>query len=324
MKISINSNVVIDAIPEKTILQSAKFGGITINHSCLNGRCSECKVKVLSGNFFMPNNQEGLKDKEVNDGYCLSCISRPETDLVLDEVKYFDGILPEEKIIPAKISKLKYLSEKVIKMTLRTPPNNKLNFLAGQYVDLSIGSIKRSYSIASAPCDSQLEFIIKNYSNGEFSNYLFNQAKLNDLLRIEGPKGTYVFPKKTKENIVFLSTGTGIAPNISLIKFALESNLLQPNQITLIHGQKWVSDHNLELINALDGCNVILTVSRESSKGYFRGYVQDALLKRNLDLNRTQVFACGNPNMITQTKNILFKMGLPEIDFKSDIFVKSN
>ena len=133
----------------ETILELARLSNITINHSCLSGRCSECKVKVISGDFEMPSTQEGLTDKEVQEGYCLSCISKPLSDLELEEVDFFEGVLPDVKTIPVKISILDFLSEDVVKVTLRTPPNKSLEFLAGQYIDLSIKGIKRSYSIAS-------------------------------------------------------------------------------------------------------------------------------------------------------------------------------
>lgn len=324
MKIIINSKKIINANPERTIFDSAISNGITIDHSCLNGRCSVCKVKVLSGDFYMPVSQEGLTEEEIHNRYCLTCISTPKSDLSLEEVKYTEGVLPEVKILPAKISKLEFLSEKVAKLTLRTPPNNKLTFLAGQYADISVKSIKRSYSIASKPTETELEFIIKKYPKGQFSDYLFHEAKVNDLLRIEGPKGTYLLPKKLEETIVFLSTDTGIAPNLSLIKFALEKRLLNPYQIILIHGQRYKKDHVYNLTEIFPEIRIIQTTSKESLEGMFNGYVQDALLKEKLNLNKTQVFACGNPNMIIQARKKLIENGLLSSNFKSDIFVKSD
>lgn len=324
MKITINSKKIINANSNRTIFDSAISSGITIDHSCLNGRCSACKVKVLSGEFYMPASQEGLTKQDLRNRYCLTCISIPKSDLRLEEVNYTEGVLPEVKILPAKISRLEFLSEEVGKLTLRTPPNNKLKFLAGQYVDISMNSIKRSYSIASKPSESELEFIIKKYPKGQFSDYLFKEAKTNDLLRIEGPKGTYFLPDKLEEIIVFLSTGTGIAPNLSLIKFALEKQLLNPNQIILIHGQRNKKEHVYNLTEVFPEIKVIQTTSKESEKGMFNGYVQDALLKEELDLKKAQVFACGNPNMIIKAKEILIENGLLSSNFKSDIFVKSD
>ena len=324
MKISINSTIDFEAGSNETIFLAAQKNQITINHSCLNGKCSACKAKVVSGEFNMPSNQEGLSNKEVKDGFCLLCITKPNSDLVLKDVRYFDGILPQVKNIPAKIAELKFLSNDVAKVTLRTPPNNQLKFIAGQYVNLSAKNIKRSYSIASSPSNFNLEFIIKNYPNGQFSNYLFKQARINDLIRIEGPKGMYIFPKHLEQNVIFLSSGTGIAPNISLLKNALENEIVKPHQITLIHGQRKVSEHIYHgLINHFKDIKVIWAISRENSEGYFKGHVQDALLEQNYDLGSTQVFACGNPNMILEARQVLLENGLSETNFKSDAFIES-
>ena len=310
--------------PENTIFENFKLSGYTIPHSCLKGRCSECKLKVISGEYYMPENQEGLTNNEVNQGYCLSCITKPKSDLTLSEVNIFNGILPEVQIRPVKISKLEFLSDEIVKVTLRMPPNNSINFIPGQYIDLRFNEITRSYSIASSARLNTIELLIKNYYKGKFSNYLFNEAKVDDLLRMEGPKGTYVFTKKSADYLLFLSTGTGIAPHISIIQNIIEKNIINPENIFIIHGQKQVKDHiyNLELL--FPKIKIIKTISRENKLGFFHGYVQEAAIDLNIDLSKTQVFACGNPNMIFDSKQALLNNGLIESNFNSEIFIPSN
>lgn len=324
MKIKVNNTHEFNASSDASILESARHSLFTIEHSCLNGRCSECKAKVVSGKIQMPNSQEGLTEKEVKNGYCLTCISVPLSDLELEEVRFIEGVLPEVRTIPAKISELEFLSQDVAKLTLRTPPNKRLDFIPGQYIDLSINGIKRSYSIASDPSDKSIELLIKNYPNGKFSNYLFHEAKVNDLLRIEGPKGTYILPKRIPQRLLFVSTGTGIAPNISLIKNAISQGRVEKSQVTLIHGQRKAVEHVYSLEGKLQGIEVIKCNSRESAEGFSQGYVQDAVKELNLDINETMVFACGNPQMINDLKKQIIAMGLEEKNFKSDIFVSSN
>ena len=268
--------------------------------------------------------QEGLTDVEVVNGYCLSCITKPSSDMELEDVSFIEGVLPEVKTIPAKISSLEFLSEDVVKVTLRTPPNKSLEFLAGQYIDLSVKGIKRSYSIASTPLDSEIELLIKNYTGGQFSNYLFNEAKVNDLMRIEGPKGTYILPKDIPQNLIFISTGTGIAPNLSLIKSVLNEDTIQSSQITLIHGQRTAKEHIYSIEDDINGIKIIKCTSRESVEGFIQGYVQDAVKELELDISNSLVFACGNPQMIKELKMQMFALGLKEKNFKSDVFVPSN
>ncbi len=324
MKISINNERFFEVSPDLSILESARNESITIDHSCLNGRCSECKVRVVSGDFVMPSTQEGLTDQEVQEGYCLSCITKPLSDLELEDVSFIEGVLPEVKTVPAKISLLEFLSEDVVKVTLRTPPNKSLEFLAGQYIDLSVKGIKRSYSISSTPSDTEIELLIKNYAGGQFSNYLFNEAKVNDLLRIEGPKGTYILPKELPKNLIFVSTGTGVAPNISIIRSVLRKGRINKNQITLIHGQRYALEHIYSLEKILPGINIIKVTSRELTEGFFKGYVQDQLLNLNINVSETLIYACGNQNMIKDISLILNSMGLEKKNFKSDVFVPTN
>ena len=324
MKISINNERFFEVSPDLSILESARNESITIDHSCLSGRCSECKVRVVSGDFVMPNTQEGLTDKEVQEGYCLSCITKPLSDMELEDVSFIEGVIPKVKTIPAKISLLEFLSEDVVKVTLRTPPNKSLQFLAGQYIDLSVKGIKRSYSIASTPSDSEIELLIKNYTGGQFSNYLFNQAKVNDLLRIEGPQGIYILQKDITHNLIFISTRTGITHKLSLTKSALKEGKVQPSQITLIHGQRSAKEHVYSVEEILNGVKIIKCTSRESAEGFVQGYVQDAVKGLELDISNSLVFACGNPQMIKELKIQMFALGLKEKNFKSDVFVPSN
>lgn len=324
LKISINNERFFEASPDLSILESARNESITIDHSCLSGRCSECKVRVVSGEFVMPSTQEGLTDNEVQEGYCLSCITKPLSDMVLEDVSFIEGVLPEVRTLPAKISALEFLSKDVVKVKLRIPPNKTLEFIPGQFIDLSVKNIKRSYSIASTPSDSEIELLIKNYPSGQLSNYLFNEAKVNDLLRIEGPKGTYILPKDIPQNLIFISTGTGIAPNLSLIKSALNEGAIQSSQITLIHGQRTSKEHIYSIEEYINGIKIIKCTSRESAEGFVEGYVQDAVKGLDLNIGDSLVFACGNPQMIGELKMQIVSLGLKEKNFKSDVFVPSN
>lgn len=324
MEISVNQSHFFEAKPDLSILESAKKASLTLDHSCLSGRCSECKVKVVSGDFDMPNTQEGLSEKEVQEGYCLSCITKPLSDMELEEVNFIEGVFPEVKIIPAKISSLDFLSADVAKLSLRIPPNKFLDFIPGQYINLSIRNIKRSYSISSIPSDSIIELFIKKYQLGKFSYYLFNEAKVNDLLRIEGPNGTYILPKTLPRSIIFISTGTGIAPNLSLIRSAIRDRKINKNRITVIHGQRYAHEHIYQLEKILPGIKIIKVISREHKIGFTKGYVQDQIIKLDLPINENLIFACGNSQMIKELYSQLSSMGLCNRNFKADYFVPSS
>ena len=312
-----------------TIFDAAKKAGIFLDHSCLNARCSSCIVKVISGCTKNREEELVLTEKEKKENFVLSCNAKPLSNLKLDiedlgDVKFFD-----KKILPAKISTIEKVNSDVLKIIFRLPPTAKFEFNAGQYVNLIKGAINRSYSIANKQSENnQLEFFIKKYKNGLMSKYWFEEAKVNDLLRIEGPLGSFFLRESKCDHIVFLATGTGIAP----IKSILESVIEQPSNISkkefwVFVGARLKEDllWSPDLINDKIKINYIPVLSRqiEDWNGE-KGYVQDAVLKQNIDLENTQVYACGSNEMIQSAKKLLFKNSLSENSFFSDAFVPTN
>ena len=312
-----------------TIFDAAKKAGIFLDHSCLNARCSSCIVKVISGITEDRDEELVLTEKEKKENFVLSCNAKPLSNLKLDiedlgDVKFFD-----KKILPAKISTIEKMNSDVLKIIFRLPPTAKFEFNAGQYVNLIKGTINRSYSVANKPSENnQLEFFIKKYKNGLMSKYWFEEAKVDDLLRIEGPLGSFFLRESKCEQIVFLATGTGIAP----IKSIIESVLEQPSNFSkkefwVFVGARLKEDllWSPDLKNDKIKINYIPVLSRQTEDwNGEKGYVQDAVLKQNINLENTQVYACGSNEMIQSAKKLLFKNSLNENSFFSDAFVSTN
>mgnify|MGYP006124324769 FL=1 len=328
-KITLKNNKTFSCDSDTTIFDAAKKAGIVLNHSCLRVRCSSCIVKLTSG--FTEDREEELvlTEKQKKENFVLSCNAKPLSDLKLDiedlgDVQFFD-----KKILPAKISIIEKMNEDVLKLILRLPPTAKFKFNAGQYVNIIKGTINRSYSVASKPdAKNQLDFFIKKYENGLMSKYWFEEAKVNDLLRIEGPLGSFFLRESKYKNIIFLATGTGIAP----IKSILESIMEQPNNFSnqkfwIFVGARfkedllWIPDVRNEKIKI----NYIPVLSRQVKDwDGEKGYVQDSVLKQKIDLENAQIYACGSNNMINSAKELFFKNNLKENNFFSDAFVQTN
>ena len=312
-----------------TIFDAAKKAGIFLDHSCLNARCSSCIVKVISGCTKNREEELVLTEKEKKENFVLSCNAKPLSNLKLDiedlgDVKFFD-----KKILPAKISTIEKVNSDVLKIIFRLPPTAKFEFNAGQYVNLIKGAINRSYSIANKQSENnQLEFFIKKYKNGLMSKYWFEEAKVNDLLRIEGPLGSFFLRESKCDHIVFLATGTGIAPIKSILESVIkQSSNISKKEFWVFVGARLKEDllWSPDLINDKIKINYIPVLSRqiEDWNGE-KGYVQDAVLKQNIDLENTQVYACGSNEMIQSAKKLLFKNSLSENSFFSDAFVPTN
>jgi CDP-4-dehydro-6-deoxyglucose reductase len=325
--IKLKNNKTFTCDKDSTIFEAAKKNNIVLEHSCLSSRCRSCLVKVLSGKTINTEEELVLTEEDKNENLVLSCNAKPLSDIEIDiedlgEIKLF-----EKKIIPSKISVIEKLTDDVLKIVLRLPPNSNFNFNSGQYVNIIKGNITRSYSIANcSDHKNQLEFFIKNYENGLMSAYFFKEAKINDLLRLEGPIGTFFLRDSSFKNIVFLATGTGIAPIKSILEGLDKSHEQYQNKnFCVIVGARYQEDlfwkPNLKNLHI----KYIPVLSRQVNDwNGEKGYVQDIVLNQQIDLENTQVYACGSNDMINSAKELFFKNNLKENNFFSDAFVQTN
>lgn len=328
-KISLKNNKYFYCNEDTTIFEAAKKSQILLEHSCLTARCRSCVVKIISGKTVDLEKELVLSKEEKKQNFILSCNAKPLSNLKLD-IEDLGGVeLYDKKIVPAKINSIEKVTNDVIKVVFRLPPTSILQFNSGQYVNLIKGNLSRSYSIANkSNKNNQLEFFIKKYENGLMSKYWFEEAKLNDLLRVEGPLGSFFLRESKLENIIFLATGTGVAPIKSIIENVLETseNFLNKT-FWIIVGARYKEDLFWQPNTQNEKINIkyIPVLSRETDNwSGEKGYVQDVVLKLGIKLDDAQVYACGSNDMIQSAKTILLKKSLKENNFFSDAFVQTN
>lgn len=313
---------------ERTILDSALALDLVLEYSCRTGRCGVCKAKVLKGESIAIKQEEALTSHEIESGYILTCCRSAKTDLKLDIEDL--GRLAEikSKTLPCRIDSLHKLAPDVLGITLRLPPASQFEYLPGQYIDI-IGKkgVRRSYSLASAPRhDGKVEVHIRRVEGGEMSAYWFDEAKVNDLLRLEGPLGTFCLRPMPVHKLIFLATGTGIAP----VKAMLEDLAMNPESVAdkTIHVY-WGGRNPADLYWSAEipGLNIefVPVLSRPGADWSGRtGYVHQILLADELDLNDAVVYACGSEQMIHDARQALVSHGLNPRYFYSDAFVSSS
>ena len=326
-QIKLKNNKTFTCDKDSTIFEAAKNSNIILEHSCLSSRCRSCIVKVVSGSTIDKEEELVLTKEDKTANFVLSCNAKPLSDIELDIEDLSDITLFEKKIIPSKISIIEKLTDDILKIVLRLPPNSNFNFNSGQYVNIIKGNLTRSYSIANcSDHKNQLEFFIKNYENGLMSEYFFKEAKINDLLRLEGPIGTFFLRESSFKNIIFLATGTGVAPIKSILE-GLDKfhEQYQNKNFWVIVGARYQEDlfwePNLKNLNI----KYIPVLSRQvNGWNGAKGYVQNIVLKQQIDLENTQVYACGSDNMIKSAKELFLKNSLKENSFFSDAFVQTN
>jgi CDP-4-dehydro-6-deoxyglucose reductase, E3 len=327
MKIQLSNNKVFFDDDNKSILDSALAADIMLEHSCRTGKCGVCKTQVLSGSTEILQAETSLTSDLLEKGYILTCCRRASSDLVLDTEDLGDLAKLKTLTLPARIDSMSLLADDVIQVFLRLPPNNGLQILSGQYVDvIGPGGLRRSYSIANDfSKGGKIELHIRQVSNGKMSAYWFDAAKVNDLLRIEGPRGTFCWRDRQESTAIFLATGTGIAPIKSMLE-QLDANpqALGHKKIAIYWGGRRPEDFYWEpAFNNIE-CRFLPCLSRESNDwSGRRGYVQEHALQDHTNLSDCVVYACGSLDMINSANTLLVSHGLKPGNFLSDAFVSS-
>jgi len=211
-------------------------------------------------------------------------------------------------------------------VTLRLPPAGGFTFLPGQYIDvIAPGNLRRSYSIANAE-GPRLELHIGQVEGGALSQYWFGAAKPNDLLRLNGPLGTFVLRDIAGLDLVFLATGTGIAPVKSMLEaIARMAPDARPASVSVFWGGRSLPDLYWDAGTVDAGQRFVPVLSRaDASWQGARGHVQDAYLAGRPDLSRAVVYACGLEAMVRASESALLAAGLPPHRFRADAFVASD
>ncbi|MFG6486794.1 FAD-binding oxidoreductase [Roseateles sp. BYS78W] len=324
--VNISSGKSYEARPGEALLDAALRQGIAFDYSCRTGRCSSCKGRVRSGETAALHDELGLSAQDKAQGFILTCVRQACGSVELEIDDLGDVILPEAKTLPCRIQSIDRLAPDVVRVMLRLPPTFALEFLPGQYVDV-IGAegLRRSYSVANAPrADKQIELHIREVPDGAMSRYWFQQAKVNDLLRLRGPLGTFFLRGQAGKDLVLLATGTGIAP----VKAILESLSslpaeAQPRSLSVYWGGRHREDLYWQPPDMPD-LKFIPVLSRAGSDWTGRhGHVQDVMLREHTYLADTLVYACGSDAMIQGAQAQLHAAGLPDRQFHSDAFVCS-
>lgn len=317
-----------DADPATSILDAARAAGITLEYSCRTGRCGICKSPLLAGETsIMRPEDEGLTAEEMKQGLILTCCRSATDDVSLD-IEPLDRVAGLEiRTMPSRIVTIDRLAPDIVRVILRTPPASPMRFLPGQYIDVLADGVRRSYSLANAPReDALLELIVKRYPGGRLSDYWFERAKPNDLVRVEGPFGTFFLRDEAPTNILFLATGTGIAPVKALLEeLAADPARAARHRISVFWGNRAAESFCWDPVGlGLDiGVHHLLS-DRQAAWSGTRGYVQDAAISAGIEVNDTVVYACGSQSMIASARESLIALGLPPRRFFSDAFVSSN
>jgi CDP-4-dehydro-6-deoxyglucose reductase len=314
----------------KNILQAGLDAGFMMPYSCRTGVCRTSRGTLLEGNVdYGAVHPTYLPDTDKAKGYALLCQAKPLSDLVVEvrELEGMAGIRP--RMIPCRIEKLDKPAPDVAVMALRLPMNENFRFLAGQYVDILLKDGKRrSYSIANPPRPegvTALELHVRHTPGGLFTDQVFGKAKVRDLLRFEGPLGTF-YLRESEKPAVMVASGTGFAPLKAMCEAAFEKNLARG--ITLYWGCRAKRDlYLLEIPAAWNraGFKFVPVLSEPTAQCQWSGrtgFVHRAVMQDYPDMSGVQVYACGAPAMVDAARaDFSSQCGLPAEEFFADSFL---
>ncbi len=317
----------------ESILEAALRQGLTLPYGCRDGACGACRGKVLSGEVDHGKAQDhALSQADREQGLALFCCASPRSDLVIEsrEVRKA-GDIPV-KTLPVRVQSLERAAPDVMIVKLKLPASERLQFLAGQYVDILLkDGRRRSFSLANAPHDDALlELHIRHVPGGLFTEQVFTQMKEKDILRINGPHGTFFLREDSPKPIVMIAGGTGFAPIKSVVEHAVAESCERP--ITVYWGgrqridlyaldvpERWASQSNIRFVPVLS------EPPAEDSWTGRRGFVHAAAMADFPDLSAHQVYACGSPAMIAAAKrDLVDRCKLREDEFFADSFDFAN
>lgn len=324
-----NSGHTFDVRPSQTVLQAAIEADIHIPYGCRNGACGSCKAKLVSGKVMHDDYQaSAMSAAELAAGHTLLCCARPQTDIIVEcrEVGGLTGLKP--RILPARVAKKEQLSHDVIALHLQLPASERLQFLAGQYIEFILKDGKRrAFSIANAPHDSELlQLHIRVMPGGVFSAYVANEMQEKAILRLEAPFGNFFLREDSSKSIVFVAGGTGFAPVKGIIEHMLHNNIKR--DIILYRGARVAEDlymHELcekwaEFTPHLTYIPVLSEpVASDNWQGR-TGLVHQAVLDDIKDLSAYQAYVCGAPIMCEVAHSSFVQQGLLADEFFSDAF----
>lgn len=327
------------AEPGETILAAALRAGVGLPYGCKNGACGNCKGAVLEGEIEQgPHTPHALSAEEAAAGKALFCCAQARTDLVIEarEIAHLTDI-PVRKM-PARLVSIERVSEDVAVVSVQLPAAERLQYRAGQYLDFILrDNTRRSYSIATPPhADELLQFHVRHMPGGRFTDALFGIAregqpafKERDLLRCEGPLGSFYLREESRRPIVLLASGTGFAPIKAIAEQIFHQGKHDDVPVLLYWGGRRPADLYQDALArqwAAERPNfryvpVVSDALPEDGWTGRTGFVHEAVMADLPDLSRHQVYACGAPVMVEAAqRDFVERCGLPEDRFYADAF----
>ena len=321
------------AEPDEPILSAAIRQGIGLPYGCRDGACGSCKCRLLEGRVALGTHQtKALNAEEERAGLTLTCCSLAQSDLVLQaRTVPGAGEFPVRKM-PCRVISINKPAPDVAVLQMQLPANDPMRYHAGQSIEFMLrDGARRSYSIANAPhTQSQrnaIELHVRHMPGGKFTDQVFGTLKEKDILRIEGPFGTFYLREDSEKPIVLLASGTGFAPIKAIIEDMEFKGIQRP--LSLYWGARrradlYLDDWAREAAQRLPTLRYVPVLSEAIAADAWSGrvgLVHLAVMRDFPNLLGHQVYASGAPVMVDAARrDLVLSCALPTDEFYADAF----
>jgi propane monooxygenase reductase subunit len=314
----------IEVDEEQTVLRAAFDQGLMLMHGCKEGQCAACKSFLLDGDDVELDKYStfALPDFEREEGFTLLCRAHVYEDVTIELLNFDEEMIRSG--LPIQEVETEVVANDPVTHDLRhlvlrlVSPDTDFKFFPGQYVDISVPGTDevRSFSMAntSARESGQLEFIIKVYPDGLFSEFLDKQLQVGDRLTVTGPYGVFMLRDAPDTDLIFVGGGAGMAPILSLLRSMAERGI--DRKAVYYYGARRRVDLCFEeelraLEQTVPNFRFVPALSDEDWEGE-NGLITDVVSRSESGLARAHAYICGPPPMVEAAIPLLTRLGVPE------------
>ena len=317
---------------DEPILTAAIRQGVGLPYGCKDGACGSCKSKLLEGRVIHGVHQsKALSAEEEAAGWILTCQAAPQSDVVVEARTVPGAGEYAIRKMPTRVTSISKPAPDVAILQMQLPANDKLQYHAGQYVEFILrDGARRSYSMANAPHTQEdkpgIELHLRHLPGGKFTDHVFSAMKEKDILRMEGPFGSF-FLRESDKPMILLASGTGFAPIKAIIEHLRHTRDARHAELYWGCRSKadlYLHDWALEAAAAMPNLKYIPVLSEPKPEDAWTGrtgFVHPVVMHDHPNRMNHQVYACGAPIMVESAKHdFVVKSGLPDDEFYADAF----
>ncbi len=318
---------------DEPVLQAAIRQGVGLPYGCKDGACGSCKSRLLEGRVVHGTHQaKALSADEEAAGLMLTCCAVPQTDVVIEARSVPGAGQFAVRKMPSRVLSITRPAPDVAVLMMQLPANDPLRYHAGQYIEFLLrDGARRSYSMANAPHTQTdkpvIELHLRHMPGGQFTDHVFGALKEKDILRIEGPFGSFFLREDSTKPIVLLASGTGFAPIKAIIEHLQFKASERPTVLywgCRSQADLYLHDWALAAAQNMPNLRYVPVLSEPRAEGTWTGrtgLVHRAVMADWPDLSGHQVYACGAPIMVEAAqRDLVAECGLPADEFYADSF----